>query len=146
MHYRKRIYYSEAQKAQMWERWEKGESLQQIAQLFDRNHSSIQRILAESGGVRPPPRLRSPRALSLAEREEISRGVLMRRSLRTIAAKLERTPSTISRELRRNGGCDTYRASQADAAAWERARRPKSCKLQLHPTLARQVAARLRQQ
>ncbi|MFN8985394.1 MAG: IS30 family transposase, partial [Burkholderiales bacterium] len=73
MKYRTRIYYTETQKALMWERWKTGESLQQIAQLFDRNHSSINRILAETGGIRPPLRCRSPIALSLAEREEISR-------------------------------------------------------------------------
>ena len=72
---KQRIYYTESQKAIMWDRWEKGESLQQIAQLFDRNHSSVQGILAESGGIRPAPRHRSSLALTLAEREEISRAL-----------------------------------------------------------------------
>jgi IS30 family transposase len=88
MKYRTRTYYTDAQKALMWERWKTGESLQQIAQLFDRNHSSVNRILAETGGIRPPRRCRSPRALSLAEREEISRSVVAGQSIRSIASSL----------------------------------------------------------
>src|SRR5881394_322088 len=80
MKQRPRIYYTESQKALMWERWQKGDSLQQIAQLFDRNHSSVQGILVQTGGIRPAPRHRSRLALTLAEREEISRAV-SRRSL-----------------------------------------------------------------
>jgi len=126
---RPRIYYTEDQKALMWERWQKGESLQQIAQLFDRNHSSIERILAETGGIRPAQRCRSKLALTLAEREEISRAVVVGHSIRSLATKPGRAPSTISRELKRNGGQGCYRASQADQAAWDRVRRPKICKL-----------------
>jgi IS30 family transposase len=140
---RPRIYYTESQKAVMWERWRKGESLQQIAQLFDRNHSSIQRILAETGGISPAPRHRSSLALTLAEREEISRALASGSSIRSIATLLERAPSTISREILRNGGQSCYRANQADQAAWDRARRPKTCKLAENRTLARIVAAKL---
>lgn len=143
MKYRTRIYYTESQKAVMWERWQKGESLHQIARLFDRQHGSIQRILAESGGIRPRPRCRSRLALSLAEREEISRAVAKGRSLRWIAGTLGRAPSTVSRELRRNGGQAGYRASQADQAAWARACRPKTCKLAENRALARLVADKL---
>lgn len=146
MNRRTRIYYSETQKALMWERWKKGESLQQIAQLFDRNHSSVQRILAESGGIRPVQRHRSARALRLAEREEISRSLAAGHSIRAIATLLRRAPSTISREISRNGGQDNYRASCADAAAWGRAERPKTCKLVDNPALARTVAAKLQVQ
>ncbi|EKD98972.1 MAG: integrase, partial [uncultured bacterium] len=85
MKQRPRIYYTETQKAMMWERWKKGESLQQIAQLFDRNHASIQRILAETGGIRPAQRQRSQLALTLAEREEISRALAAGHSIRSIA-------------------------------------------------------------
>jgi IS30 family transposase len=145
MKQRPRIYYSEAQKAVMWDRWRRGESLHDIAQLFDRGHSSIQRILSETGGFRPPPRLRSRLALSLREREEISRGVAVCRSMRAIAASLGRAPSTVSREIRRNGGCRGYRASEADQAAWDQARRRKPCKLVQHPALARVVAQKLQQ-
>ncbi|MFN2243865.1 MAG: IS30 family transposase [Anaerolineae bacterium] len=146
MKQRRRIYYTEAQKALMWDRWEKGESLAAIARLFDRGHSSIQGILAESGGIRPAPRRRSPRALTLAEREEVSRGVVVGRSLRSVAASLGRAPSTISREIRRNGGPQGYRASEADQAAWDRARRPKICRLVENRGLARRVAAKLQLQ
>ena len=142
---RTRIRYTEGQKAQMWERWQRGESLRQIASLlFDRHHSSVREIFVDSGGIRPAQRRRSPRALSLSEREEISRGLVAGRSIRSIAASLNRAPSTISRELRRNEGSKGYRASQADQAAWDRARRPKPCKLGLHPALARRVAGKLK--
>ncbi|MBI1284972.1 MAG: helix-turn-helix domain-containing protein, partial [Thiobacillus sp.] len=116
MKQRPRIYYTESQKALMWERWQKGESLQQIAQFFDRNHSSVQGILYETGGIRPPQRCRSRLALTLPEREEISRAVIAGHSIRSIAASLGRAPSTISREIKRNGGHESYRAAQADRA------------------------------
>lgn len=99
MKYRPRICYIEEQKALMWDRWQKGESPGSIARLFDRGPSSIQRILAESGGIRPARRRRSSRSLSLAEQEEISRGLASFRSLRAIALQLGRAPSTISREV-----------------------------------------------
>jgi Transposase and inactivated derivatives, IS30 family len=146
MKQRPRIYYTESQKALMWERWQKGESLQQIAQLFDRNHSSIQGILAESGGIQPAPRCRSRLALTLAEREEISRAVVADQSMRSIATSLGRAASTISREIKRNGGQECYRASQADQAAWDRAHRPKSCKLVQNRALAHIVAGKLQWQ
>src|ERR1039457_5766654 len=116
MKQRPRIYYTENQKTIMWERWRKGESLQHIAQLFDRNHSSIQRILAETGGIQPAQRQRSRLALTLAEREEISRSVAAGPSIRSVARRLGRAPSTISREIMRNGGQECYRASLADQA------------------------------
>lgn len=140
---RPRIHYTESQKALMWERWQKGESLQQIAQLFDRNHSSIQPILAATGGIRPAPRRRSRWALTLAEREEISRAVVTGHSIRSIAVQLGRAPSTISREINRNGGQACYRASQADQSAWDRGRRPKTGKLAQNRALARIVAGKL---
>jgi IS30 family transposase len=144
MKQRPRIYYSASQKALIWDRWQKGETLHQIAQSFDRFHSSIRNIVAETGGIRPAERRRSRWALSLTEREEISRGVVAGSSIRSIAASLDRAPSTISRELRRNAGRGGYRASRADQAAWDRAARPKLCKLVQHPALARRVARKLR--
>lgn len=144
MKYRPRIYYSDSQKAKMWDRWQKGDSLHTIAQLFDRGHSSIQRILAETGGIRPARRRRSRLALSLDEREDISRAVVVGHSIRAIAASLGRAPSTISREIRRNGGRRCYRAGLADQAAWDRAHRPKTCKLVENRALARIVASKLR--
>jgi IS30 family transposase len=140
---RPRIYYTESQKALMWERWQKGESLQQIAQLFDRNHSSIQRILAETGGIRPAERCRSRLALTRAEREEISLAVVAGQSIRSIARFLGRAPSTISREIQRNRGPEGYRASEADQDTWERAKRPKPCKLRENRMLAHIVASKL---
>lgn len=140
---RPRIYYTESQKAIMWERWRKGESLQRIAELFDRNHSSIQRILAETGGIQPAQRRRSRLALTLAEREEISRSVATGQSIRSVATRLGRAPSTIRREIMRNGGQECYRASQADQAAWDRGRRPKTCSLAENRSLAHIVAGKL---
>jgi len=121
MNRRPRIYYTESQRSLMWDHWQKGDSLRQIAQLFERNHPSIERILAESGGIRPAQRRRSRLALTLAEREEISRAVVAGQSARSIATSLGRVPSTNSREIKRNGDRETYRASQADQAAWDRA-------------------------
>jgi IS30 family transposase len=144
MAYRKRIYYTAAQKAEMWDRWQKGETLHSIARLFDRHHTSVRGIIAATGGIRPPERRRSRLALTLAEREEISRGIARELSLRAIAVRLGRAPSTISREVNRNGGLTHYRASRADEAAWDRAHRPKPCKLVTHRAVAHIVATKLR--
>ncbi len=141
---RARIYYSAEQKMLMWDRWQAGDSLHEIARLFDRGHSSIQAVLSETGGIRPRPRSRSRLALRPDEREEISRGLVAGQSLRSIAVFLGRAPSTVSREVNRNGGRRHYRASKADQAAWGRARRPKTCKLVENRTLARIVAKKLR--
>lgn len=143
MKQRTRHYYTEAEKSLMWDRWQKGETFGSIAKLFDRYHSSIERIISESGGIRPPTRKRSSRCLSLSEREEISRGIAVGLSLRSIATILNRSPSTISREIKRNGGLKKYRANLADQAAWDRAHRPKICKLVEHRPLARIVARKL---
>ena len=143
MKQRSRIYYTETDKALMWDRWQKGESLNSIARFFDRHHSAIQGILSRTGGIRPPERRRSGLALTLAEREEISRGVVAGQSLRSIAASLGRAPSTVSREVNRNDGRRRYRASKADQAAWDRAHRRKRCKLAQNRALARIVASKL---
>ncbi|MEX3901291.1 IS30 family transposase [Paraburkholderia sp. BR10954] len=146
MKQRRRIYYSESQKALMWARWRAGESLQHIAQLFDRNHSSVQGILAQTGGIQPAPRRRSRLALTLAEREEISRGLVAGDSIQSIARRLSRSPSTVCREIKRNSGQDGYRASHADQLAWDRSLRPKVCKLVEHRKLAHIVAGKLQLQ
>ena len=143
MKYRTRIYYTEAQKTLMWDRWQKGESLSSIARFFDRHHSSVEGILKQTGGIRP--RRRPRRALTLSEREEISRDVVAGCSIRSIARTLGRAPSTVSREIRRNGGRLRYRANRADEAAWERARRPKICKLVQNRQLAYRVAGKLKE-
>ena len=143
MKQRPRIYYTEADKALMWDRWQRGESLNAIAGHFGRSHSSIRGILSRTGGIRPPTRRRSRLALTLAEREEISRGMAAGASIRSIAASLGRSPSTVSRELIRNGGRRGYRASEAEQAARDRAHRPKTCKLAQNRALARIVAKKL---
>ena len=143
MKYRTRIYYSEEQKSLMWDRWQKGDSLHSIARLFDRSHGSIAGILSRTGGIRPPQRKRSCLALSLSEREDISRSLAMGSSMRIIATQLGRSPSTISREINRNGGYDQYRAAEAEQAAWDRALRPKLCKLAGNKQLARTVVKKL---
>ena len=141
---RTRTHYTDAQKALMWERWKEGWTLHQIAQLFNRAHTSVQNILSRTGGIRPPLRRRCPRSLTLAEREEISRGLAEGRSVRAVALRLGRAPSTVSREIKRNGGLSDYRATEADDAAWDRALRPKLCKLVEDRDLARVVTDKLR--
>ncbi len=112
-----RTYYTDTQRALMWEPWKAGWTLHQIGHLFDRPHTSIHNVLSRTGGIRPPERRRSKAALSLNEREEISRALVAGETLRSIAARLGRAPSTVSRELKRNGGREGYRATQADSAA-----------------------------
>jgi IS30 family transposase len=146
MKQRPRIYYTENQKSLMWDRWKKGESMHQIASLFDRHHSSVQRIFAETGGIRPVKRSRSRLALSQVEREEISREIATQSSMRKIAALLGRSPSTISHEIKRNGGYVHYRALQTEQDAWKRAKRPKRCKLANNEQLSQIVAKKLRRQ
>lgn len=144
MKQRRRIYYSASQRAEIWDRWQRGESMSSIGRGFDRESSSIFSVLSPSGGIRPADRKRSRWALSLIEREEISRGLTAGRSLRAIAAQLGRAPSTISREVGRHGGADRYRATLSDQSAWDRALRPKRCKLACHPELRRTVSRKLR--
>lgn len=144
MKQRPRIYYSDSQKALMWERWKEGWTLHEIGKLFDRPHTSIHQILVQTGGIRPADRRRTATALTLAEREEISRSIVAGDSIRSIAAQLGRAPSTVSREIKRNGGRDAYRASQAEEATWNRARRPKRCKLKRNRALASIVANKLK--
>ena len=143
MAYRRRIYYSASQRADIWDRWQRGESMSSIGRLFERNSSSVFSVISPTGGIRPADRVRGKQALSLAEREEISRGLSVQQSLRSIARQLGRAPSTISREIRRNGGATHYRATASDQAAWDRALRPKLCKLACYPALICAVSAKL---
>ncbi len=144
MVYRTRIKYTDELKSYIWDRYQQGDAVKAIARSFDRSSGSIHRQLALSGGIRPPQRKRSPRCLSLAEREEISRGLVAGCSIRSIAGSLGRSPSTISREIGRNGGERHYRATKADQNARERALRPKACKLALNRPLCRCVELKLR--
>jgi IS30 family transposase len=140
-----RIGFTAQQSAELWERWKKGEGLKAIGRVFGKPSSCIFSHLAVSGGMRPPPRRRSRLALSLAEREEISRSLVAGRSARSMAIVLGRSPSTVSREIVRNGGSRSYRAAAADKRAWKQALRPKPCKLAVHHPLRQAVAEKLEQ-
>jgi IS30 family transposase len=135
--------FTAAESSDAWDRWQRGEGLRLIGRVFGRTSSAIFQHLKPHGGIRPAVRRRSRRVLSLDEREEISRGVAAGASLRSMAAELRRAPSTISRELKRNGGQCRYRAAAADSRAWDRALRPKECKLARHDELRQLVAAKL---
>jgi len=132
-----------AESAGLWERWKKGEGLKAIGLALGRGHTSIAAHIGPSGGIRPPARRRSAGALSLAEREEISRSIVEGRSVRAIARLLGRSPSTVSREINRNGGAGRYRAEAADKLAWKRALRPKLCKLAIYGQLRQAVVRKL---
>ena len=135
--------YSAGERRQLWERWRRGESISDIGRALDRSPGTIHATIRQYGGVPPPERRRSRLALTLEEREEISRGVAAGESARRIAARLGRSPATVTRELGRHGGRRCYRAAEADARAWERARRPQPCKLARNPALAAVVAEKL---
>src|SRR5450432_4146485 len=132
--------FTAAEKTELWDRWKRGESLKAIGRAFGKPSSSIYFLVAPHGGIRPAERRRSRLALTLAEREVISRGATADRSARSIAKLLGRSPSTVSREMSRNGGYDRYRATLADENAWARARRPKYCKLANNWRLRQAVA------
>lgn len=132
------------QKAELWERWQHGESLWAIGRAIGRPASSVFSIVERDGGMCPAPRRRSQRCLTLNEREEISRGIAADWTIRQIACRIRRAPSTVSREIQRNGGLRGYRAGRAETAAWVRARRPKLCKLARYARLRRIVAQKLR--
>ena len=136
--------FSSAEKTEMWDRWQRGDSLKAIGRAFGKPSSSIYFQVSPHGGIRPAPRRRSGLALTLSERETISRGIATHQSTRSMARFLGRSPSTVSREVHRNGGYDRYRAVLADEQAWVGARRPKDCKLANAPRLRQVVARKLR--
>jgi IS30 family transposase len=139
-----RIRFTYAQKAKLWALWKNGESVSAISRALERrNKTGVERIVTLYGGVAPAPRHRALWALRFEEREEISRGIAARRSIRQIAREIGRSPSTVSREIRRNWGSQGYRAKRADRLAWERAERPKPCRLALHRELRWRVAQKL---
>ena len=144
MVYRTRLKYTKSMKSYIWDRYQQGDSIWSIARSFDRSSSSIHGQIAQTGGIRPPERKRRQQALSLSEREEISRSIVANLSIRTIAIQLERSPSTISREINRNGGCQCYRAAKAEQNALDRALRPKACKLVLNRQLSAVVGVKLK--
>ena len=111
MKQRRRIYYSAAQRSEIWDGWQAGEPMSSIGSRSDRESSSVLSVFSPTGGIRPPDRRRGKPALSLSEREEISRWLSMRCSLRSMPRHFGRSSSTVSREVRRNGGADRYRAA-----------------------------------
>ena len=139
----KRSRFSLMQRTEIWSRWKSGQSLHEIGRAFGKPHTSVRCLLLPRGGIPPAARRRSRRALTLAEREDISRGIASGSSLREIARHLDRAASTVSREVTRHGGRPAYRAHEADDQAWESALRPKKCLLALHPRLREVVASKL---
>jgi len=139
-----RTRFTPKQRAEVWDRWRDGQCIADIARALERrNKSGVYRVLALNGGISPAARRRAPIVLALEEREEISRGIAAGRSIRRIAARLGRAPSTVTREVRRHGGRSAYRASEADSDAWDRALRPKPCRLASCPELRWRVAQKL---
>jgi DNA-binding CsgD family transcriptional regulator len=134
---------SAAEQGEVWRRWRRGQSLRLIARQLGKRVPSVRAFVLQTGGVQPHSPRRAQRSLSMAEREEISRGVAAGEPCRQIAARLGRAPSTVSRELVRNGGRGRYRAQVADAAAFRRAQRPKPGKLVTEPRLRTLVEAKL---
>jgi IS30 family transposase len=140
---RKRSRLSAAQKTEIWKRWKAGQSLHEIGRAFDKPHTTIHQFLLPSGGIRPAARRRSRLALTLAEREDISRGIASGSSIREIARRMERAASTVSREVRHHGGRPAYRAHDADCQAWVSTLRPKRCLLAINRKLRDAVASKL---
>jgi IS30 family transposase len=134
---------SVAQRTDVWRRWKAGESLHTIGRALDRPHTSIHCLLAHHGGIVPAVRRRSVLALTVVEREDISRGLASGSSIRDIAKGLERSPSTVSREVARHGGRPEYRANDAEQRAWDSTLRPKRCLLAIHVELQEVVASKL---
>jgi IS30 family transposase len=136
--------FSPSDREALWEGWQSGLTLSEIARRLERQVCSVRQVVCREGGVSPRPRRRCARSLQLAEREDISRGVSAGLSIRQIAVGLGRAPSTVSREIARNGGRAGYRAMKADEVAWARSRRPQECLLLRRPRLRRWVARKLR--
>jgi len=140
---RKRTRLSPTQKTEIWKRWKAGETLHEIGRVFDKPHTTIHQFLIPSGGIAPTARQRSRLVLTLAEREDISRGIASGWSMREIARRIHRAGSTVSREIRRHGDRPAYRAHDADCQAWASALRPKRCLLAMNRRLRETVASKL---
>ena len=134
---------SAIEKRDVWSRWKAGESLHEIGRAFDKPHSCIRAVLLPRGGIAPAARHRSRLVLTLAEREDISRGIASGSSIREIARGLDRAASSVCREVARHGGRPTYRAHDADEQAWVSALRPKQCLLGVQRKLRNIVASKL---
>lgn len=134
------------ERAEIWSRWRGGETVAQIARELRRDPPHVRGLLRRGGGIYLPERKRADRTLTLAHREEISRGICAGCTAARIAGAIGKSTSTVTREIKRNGGRKAYRAVEADDAAWKRARRPKACVLQRNRRLCRRVAQGLRRQ
>jgi IS30 family transposase len=139
----RRPHLTAVEKAELWARWRRGESASAIARALTRAPTAVRAIALAHGGIPPPPRRRSGRALTRPEREAIAQAIRQGDALRGIGRQLGRAASTISREVRRQGGRACYRVARAEAAAWRAARRPKPCRLAQAPRLRRAVAGKL---
>src|ERR1700693_6258758 len=139
----RRVKLSATQRTDMWSRWKAGQSLHQIGRAFGKSHVSIHFLLSQHGGIVPGARRRSLPGLKLAERENISRGILSGSWIRDIPKGLQRAASTVRREVARHGGRPLYRANEADSQAWESALRPKTCLLAIHGKLRTIVTSKL---
>lgn len=138
-----RQYLTWADAAVIWRAWRQGQTTRAIGAVLAHPSATVHCFLARYGGIAPRPRRRAETALRLAEREEISRGLARGESMRAIARRLGRAPSSVSREIRRHGGASDYRAQRADVAAWARAARPQRCRLARYPRLRAMVATKL---
>ena len=134
---------TDSDKAAIWERWKRGESLSEIGRAINRIPGAVFHVVRARGGVPPAPRRRSTRALTAGDREEISRGLATGVSFTQIGLRLGRSTSTVSREVGRHGGRRRYRAAVADAETWDRALRPQVCRLAQQPALRARVAEKL---
>jgi len=134
---------SPERKAELWDRWRNGQSLSEIGSALGKHAASIFGVVVRSGGIAPATRRRSRLALTMSEREEISRGIAAGATIRQIAVAIQRSPSTVSREITRHGGAARYRAAEAESQAWDQARRPKLCLLARNSELQRVVARKL---
>ena len=143
MSQQRRSRFSPTQITDVWRRWKAGQSLHEIGRAYGKPHPSIRCVLLPRGGIPPIVRRRSRLALTLAEREDISRGIASGSSIREVASRLERAASTVSREIARHGGCPAYRAHDADRQAWDSAMRPKRCLLAVNRKLRDIVASKL---
>ena len=139
----KRSRLSPTQKTDIWRRWKTGQSLHEIGRVYGKWHNSIRCVLLPRGGIPPAARRRSRLALTLAEREDISRGIASGLSIREMARRLARAASTVSREIARHGGRPAYRAHDADNQAWKSTLRPKRCLLAVKRKLRNMVASKL---
>jgi IS30 family transposase len=141
---RTRVRFSDAERALAWQRWKEGALYPAIAKEIGHSVTAVTYLIVRHGGIAPAKQVRSERVLSAIEREEISRGLVSGESFRSIAKRLARAPSTISREIHRHGGVQRYRAQAADGEAWNLARRPKTCRLAINPSLGELVWGKLR--